>query len=126
MVDSLLAAGNDVRWLTPAPAVAFDLDWGTRRVLFRRLAAAGVERVAETTVLEAVGGGVTVLNVSDGGVRRIDGVDCVVVTGNRAADNRLAAELDGQLAELRSVGDCVAPRHVAIAIYEAELAGRAV
>ncbi len=125
LADTLAAAGNDVQWLTPAPAVMIDMDWGTRRVVLRRLAAAGLRRDGETTVVGADAGGVTVLNVGDGSVRRIEAVGCVVVAGCRAADTSLAAALGGDGPELRTVGDCVAPRHVAIAIYEGELAGRA-
>ncbi len=125
VADALVEGGNEVHWLTPAPGVLFDMDWGTRRVVLRRLAAAGVTRSTETTVVGVDPGGVTALDVAAGSVRRIEGVDCLVVTGNRAADAGLAAALEGEVAEVRAVGDCVAPRHVAIALYEAELAARA-
>lgn len=125
VADALLAAGNEVQWLSPAPIVAADLDWGTRRVLLRRLAAANIMRRAETTILGATGDGLAVMSVADGTLSRIEGVECVVVTGNRSADTDLAAELDGRLPAVYCAGDCVAPRHVAIAVYEGELVGRA-
>ena len=125
LADTLVAAGNDVQWLTPAPAVMIDMDWGTRRVLLRRLAGAGLVRRPETTLLAADGDGVSALDVGDGSVHRIDAVDCVVVAGGRDADDALARLLRETGIELHTVGDCVAPRHVAIALYEAELAGRA-
>ncbi len=125
LADALVAARNDVQWLTPAPAVLIDMDWGTRRVLLRRLAGAGLTRRGETTLVGADAGGLTALDVGDGSISRIENVDCVVVAGSRAADVSLVAALEAEVPELRTVGDCVAPRHVAIAIYEGELAGRA-
>jgi hypothetical protein len=42
------------------------------------------------------------------------------------AEDRLYAELRGRVADLRMVGDCVAPRTALEAIYEGHAAGRAV
>jgi hypothetical protein len=51
-------------------------------------------------------------------------VAAVVVVGNKVAAP-LPDGLPSGL-EIRSIGDCVAPRHTAIAIYEGEVAGREV
>ncbi len=126
VAESLAAGGREVFWVAPTPTVAFQLDPGTLAVVLPRLARAGVVRIPETTVVEAGGGGVALLNLFDGTTRRIEGVDAVVVAGNKRALTSLAVELEGRVQDVRSIGDCVAPRHVAIAIYEGEFAGRAV
>lgn len=126
LAEALAARGNEVVWVAPTPMVGMEIDPGTMAVLLPRLAAAGVVRVPETMVVEAGGGGVTLLNVFQQTVERLEGIGTVVVAGNKAAAAALAAELEGTVPELHSIGDCVAPRHVAIAIYEGELAGRAV
>lgn len=121
VVEAVASRGAHVRWVAPTPTVAFQLDPGTLAVVLPRLARLGVERIAETAVVAATRDGVAVVNVFDGTTRTLDGVDAVVVVGNKQAAPAL--ELPG--VELHAVGDCVAPRHVAIAIYEGELAGRA-
>jgi 2,4-dienoyl-CoA reductase-like NADH-dependent reductase (Old Yellow Enzyme family) len=125
VVEALAHRGNSVIWVAPTPAVGIDVDPATLPALLARLAALGVSRVAETTVLAVDRAGVTTLNVFERRPSRIDGVETIVVAGNRAAINSLMRDLDGEVPSLRAVGDCVAPRHVAIAIYEGELAGRA-
>ncbi len=126
VAEALIARGNQVHWVAPTPVAGMELDPGTLAVVLPRLAALGLVRVPETTVLASDPGGVTLFNVFEHTVRRLDGIDAVVVVGNKASSVSLEAELAGTVPELRSVGDCVAPRHVAIAIYEGELAGRAV
>ena len=126
LVESLLDRGNDVRWVAPTPTVGFEIDPPTLTSILPRLAAAGVERLPERTVVDATGGGVVLLNVLTNETERLDDVDAIVIAGNKLADGNLASELEGHVPTVVSIGDCVAPRHVAIAIYEGELAGRAV
>jgi hypothetical protein len=68
---------------------------------------------------------VTLLNVLAGTTEEVTGVDTVVICGGKAPRDGLAAALEGLVPELHAIGDCVAPRHVAMAIREGELAGRA-
>lgn len=121
VVEALASRGAHVRWVAPTPTVAFQLDPGTLAVVLPRLARLGVERIAETAVVAATPAGVVLANVFDGTTRTVSGVDAIVVVGNKDA----APALELGDVELHAVGDCVAPRHVAIAIYEGELAGRA-
>ena len=125
VVGALVGRGNRVTWVAPTPTVGIELDPATLALLLPRLAAAGVARVPETTVLAAGDGGVTLFNVFERTTTRLDGVDTVVVTGNKASCAGLAVELEAFVSEVHVAGDAVAPRHVAIAIYEGELVGRA-
>jgi len=52
-------------------------------------------------------------------------VDALVVVGDNAADDALARELRGGGREVITVGDCVAPRLLEMAILEGHRAGRA-
>jgi NADPH-dependent 2,4-dienoyl-CoA reductase/sulfur reductase-like enzyme len=56
----------------------------------------------------------------------IEGVDLVVLAYQPRADDTLARQLKGLVADLRCIGDCVAPRSIASAILEGTLVGRSV
>jgi len=124
LAQALALRGNEVHWVAPTPSVGYRLDPATLAVLLPRLARTGVRRIPETTIVEASGRTVRLLNVFDRATTSVDDVDAVVVAGNKRASSALAAKLAERGFDVRAVGDCVAPRHVAIAIYEGELAGR--
>jgi len=126
VVETLAVRANSVCWVAPTPTVGFEVDPVTLSALLPRLAALGVERVPETTVVDASGDGVVLLNVFERTTRRLEDVDALVVVGNKVAHSRLTEQLTtAGGVRVHAIGDCVAPRHVAIAIYEGELAGRA-
>ncbi len=124
LAELLASRENQVWWVAPTPTVGFEIDPATLAALLPTLARQGVLRVPETTVVEVGDRGVTLLNVFTGSSQRLDRIDAVVIAGNRSSAGALAAELDGLVPEVHAVGDCVAPRHVAIALYEAELVAR--
>ena len=64
-------------------------------------------------------------DVSTGGPDRLDSVDAVVAAAGSTADDELYRALRGRVADLRMIGDCVAPRTALEAIYEGHAAGRA-
>lgn len=125
MAEALALRGNEVHWVAPTPTVAFGLDPASLAVLLPRLALAGVRRVPESTIVGTAGRDVTILNVFDRTIRVLAEVDAIVIAGHKRASTSLGVQLEGRGIEVRAVGDCVAPRHAAIAIYEGELAGRA-
>ena len=81
-----------------------------------------VGRLVVITTVE--GDAVRIENVMTGRGETLTGVGAVVVVGNKLS----APTPDGLPAavEVHRIGDCVVPRHTAIAIYEGEIAGRAV
>jgi len=125
LVETLAERGNRVHWVTPAPFVGAEIDPSTLSDLRRRLARLGVVCTPEHTVVGAEPGSAALLNVMTGEVAPVR-AEAIVVAGNRRAADGLAAALKGRVAELHVVGDSVAPRTVSMAIYEGELAGRAV
>jgi hypothetical protein len=83
-------------------------------------------RVIALRAVRAVEGSTLVLeDVSTGGPDRLEGMDSVVAAAGSVADDQLSRELRGRIADLRMVGDCVAPRTALEAIYEGHAAGRA-
>jgi mycofactocin system FadH/OYE family oxidoreductase 2 len=126
VVESLLAAGNAVHWVAPTPMAGIEIDPASLMTMLGNLGDDDLERSPETMIVEVDERSVKVVNVLTGRVRSLDDVDAVVVVGNKVSDNALAAPLGGGGLRVRAVGDCVAPRHTAIAIYEGEIAGRAV
>ncbi len=91
--------------------------------LYRRLFALGAVLTPHTDLVAVEGSTVVVANVYSGAVRRIEGVDTVVLSmGSRSTDSLYRA-LKGRVAELHAVGDCVAPRGIHNAILEGARAG---
>ena len=125
VVEMLVSRGNEVTWVASTPAVGMELDPATLPRLLARLAHHGVRRVPESVVTRVSAGLVDLVNVFDGTRSTIPDVDSVVVIGNKVSESTLSHELEPVVSRLQSIGDCIAPRHVAIAIYEGELAGRA-
>jgi 2,4-dienoyl-CoA reductase-like NADH-dependent reductase (Old Yellow Enzyme family) len=123
VAETLLERGNEVVWVAPTARVGNEIEPSSLTTLMQRLAEAPLERVPEHTVIDAGRGEVTLRDVLTGRTRRLDRVDAVVVVGNKVAHDPLAGQLGG--VAVHAIGDCVAPRNVAVAIYEGELAGRA-
>jgi hypothetical protein len=60
-----------------------------------------------------------------GAAGSVEGVDTVVLAAGQKANDELYFALKGTVANLHRIGDCLAPRKLDHAIYEGELAGRA-
>ncbi len=121
LAEALAAAGNRVRWVTPAPMVAMSTEMATIAPVRRRLADAGVEIVTEHAVVGVEGGAVSAVNVMTGRPRTLTGIDHVVLAGHKVATGPGAAP--GGI-ESHVIGDAVAPRTVEAAILEGDRVGR--
>ena len=69
---------------------------------------------------------VEMMNNETGRPFTIDGVDGVVLSWGSVPRNALWYDLDGRVPELYRVGDCITPRRVEHAFYEAHKAARAI
>jgi hypothetical protein len=85
--------------------------------LRRRLALLGVEFVVEAAILDWSDAGARIVSLLDGSERAIAADSLVLATANRAEDH-LAKTIEISGMAVRSIGDCVAPRQAAYAIYE--------
>lgn len=114
----LAEAGHEVTVVTPHPMLGFELARTAADIpLRRRLAAAGVEGLTESAVAAWHGDAAEVLDLRTGRTRRLDADTLVYATCNRAED-RLLHALRARGLEVEAVGDCVAPRYAANAIFE--------
>jgi len=90
--------------------------------MFMRIKAKGIETHLSTTVKEIKGN--TVVLVSAGEEKVIEGVDTIIWSTGAIADDSLYFTLKGKFNELYRVGDCVTPRWADYAIWEGEKIGR--
>jgi 2,4-dienoyl-CoA reductase-like NADH-dependent reductase (Old Yellow Enzyme family) len=126
VLETLLHRDNEVYWIAPTPTVGVEIEPGSLIALMARLADAKLHRMPTTMPIAAGADDVTVIDVLTGRTLQIADVGAVVVVGNKVSNNSLTIELEGSRTNVQSVGDCVAPRHTAISIYEGEVAGRAI
>jgi NADPH-dependent 2,4-dienoyl-CoA reductase/sulfur reductase-like enzyme len=126
LAETLASYGNDVTWIASTLTVPAEIDGPSMVPLHRKLAQAGIKRLPETMILEAYDDAVLTLNILSGQVAPLDGVDAVVIAGNKVSRNTLYEQVKGHVDEVHQGGDSIAPRHVAIAIREGERIGRAI
>ena len=122
--EALIEAGCQVHMVTPAFAVAEDIDVIRRVPLYHRLIEAGTTFLPNAEVARLDGRDVVLRNVYSGEESRVGSVDLLIAwRGNRVVDGlRQAIEAAGL--ELHVVGDCLAPRLADIAVAEGALAAR--
>ena len=114
----LAEQAKQVVLVTPDPMVGKELQRTAADFpLRRRLAALGVEFVVESAVLAWSKSGARVVSLLDGSERLIAADSLILATANRAEDH-LARALDHVELAIHAIGDCVAPRQAAFAIYE--------
>jgi dimethylamine/trimethylamine dehydrogenase len=134
-VAQSLAPDNDVAFVTPRPS-AFDESLHTfeRRTIFSKLYEAGVEFHPNHTLAGIDGDTVTATNVYADEDAILD-ADRVVFTTMRKSNSELYERLREDIDELRAeteieevhgVGDCIAPRRIADAVYHGHEVGRSV
>jgi hypothetical protein len=121
----LLDRGSDVelvsRWPMLFPTTVTTLDMAH---LYGRLLGKGLEYRLNCWASGIEGDRVALFNLYTGAQDTIDDVDTVVLATGPTANDELYHALKGQFADVRRIGDCVAPRKLDHAIYEGELAGR--
>jgi len=118
VADLLARRFGRVVLVTPRPQFAQRVNYCSAIGVFRRLYAADVELCP---ALEPVGfhdGIVVCRNPYGGPGRRFEGIDLVVYSTPRLADDALADGLGG--AEVHRVGDCMSPRDLMAAIQEGQ------
>jgi len=94
--------------------------------MFARLEERGIPVRSQARVIAAGGGRVIVQHPFTGLLRPIEGVDAVVVAGDRVADDELYRALKGEYEMIIAVGDCAAPRQIMQAVYEGHAAARTI
>ncbi|MBO0782027.1 MAG: hypothetical protein J2P37_24675, partial [Ktedonobacteraceae bacterium] len=101
-------------------SVTLDIELWYRRALARRM------YLTPNFFLASLGpGSATIMNNYSGQSRQIENVALAVMATPQAANDTLYHQLQGKIAQLLRVGDCVAPRRVEHAILDGERAARA-
>ncbi|MBO0796136.1 MAG: mycofactocin system FadH/OYE family oxidoreductase 2, partial [Ktedonobacteraceae bacterium] len=101
-------------------SVTLDIELWYRRALARQMC------LTPNFFLASLGpGSATIMNNYSGQSRQIENVALAVMATPQAANDALYHQLQGKIAQLLRVGDCVAPRRVEHAILDGERAARA-
>jgi 2,4-dienoyl-CoA reductase (NADPH2) len=121
--ELLAEAGASVTLATPAPVVAANIPHESASLLHGRLRSQGVS-YRPFSRLDRVDGNVArLVDVASGDASELE-VDLVVIQAGSVAQRSLGEELQEAGLEVRLIGDCVAPRRIGAAVYEANKAIR--
>lgn len=127
VAETLAALDVELHVVTPfpqyAPALVPTLEFPTALGRILR----GGARLSTTTLPVGIEGrDVRVVQTATGEESVIADVDVIVVLGGKVADEALYTELAGRLPRLHRVGDCVQPRRIAQAMYQAHTLARSI
>jgi NADPH-dependent 2,4-dienoyl-CoA reductase/sulfur reductase-like enzyme len=125
LAEVMAGTGSEVTIVTPRPAVG-DVASGALETpyVLPRLAELGV-KILSGFVLEAIHDlGVELVERWSSRQQRLSRPDRVVISMGRSADDRLYRELTQRELDVHRIGDAVAPRSVAEAIFDGERLAR--
>ncbi len=123
VAEALAQAGWRVLIATPSAAIASAIPQESVGPLLARLGRAGTEYRVLTTLFEVADDGAHLMNVTSG-EEELVACGLVVVQTGRSPIADLAAKFESSSLEWHSIGDCVTPRRMSHAVYEAHrLAG---
>ena len=125
IVEILLDQGIDVELISRHnalfPGTEPTLDLGE---IYSRLFSKGLTYHLNSWARSVENRSVVTYNLYTSATKTVEDVDFVVLGTKPRADDWLYRELKGQVQGLHRIGDCLAPRQLDNAIYDAELAGR--
>ena len=122
--EHLADLGRRVDVVTPGVHAGRTLEIGFVPHLYRSIMPKGVSVAPDTFVTSIEADAVMCESRYTAEVSRINDVDTVVLAMGNEVQNSLYRELKGRVPELHTVGDCVAPRNLADAIFDGERVGR--
>jgi 2,4-dienoyl-CoA reductase-like NADH-dependent reductase (Old Yellow Enzyme family)/thioredoxin reductase len=119
----LAEAGHQVTIVTPDPQVGKELvrtaiDGPVRM----RLAKLGVRFLVESALADFKDGKATIVNLLDGS-ESVTEIDDIVTSLTNVSNDSIAHELEAKGVKTTNVGDCIAARHAAAALYDGRRAG---
>jgi len=121
--ELLAGEGVDVCLATPASLVAANIPHESASLLHQRLRSSGVSYLPFTRLGCVDGNRVSLLDTAGAASSELE-VDLVVVQAGSVVRDELGSDLRASGLEVRAIGDCVAPRRIGAAIYEANKAIR--
>lgn len=124
IVELLTEAGWRVTVATTAGAIGNNMPAESMPSLLERLGRGGTRFRVLSGLARCVDGGVVLANLASG-MEEVLPCDLVVVqTGRRATPPIPAAGWESRRGDLHFIGDCVAPRRISHALFEAQRVGR--
>ncbi|MBU3948703.1 MAG: FAD-dependent oxidoreductase [Proteobacteria bacterium] len=122
--EYIVQKGKQVEMVSALTFIGFDLIATTDLpASYIRLRSKGAVFSPNTIVKSISGNTVELIDIYAGAVRKVEGVDNVVMVTHNRANNELYKSLKGKVKELHCVGDCVAPRKGIDAIYDGYTTG---
>lgn len=125
VAEMLVAAGWRVLVATPGTSIAGAIPQESVGPLLARLGRAGTEFQVLTILDEPVPEGAQLMSVVSGETR-IEACDLIVVQTGRTSQTGVAATLRAEGLSVHMIGDCVAPRRLSQALYEAQRVARGI
>ncbi len=121
----LAQEGHNVTIVTPDAVVAHELQRSSTDFAARRtLAQLGVRAITESALTGWDADGAEVVSLLTGAVQRVPAQSLILSAGRRA-DQDLAHGVQERALDARQIGDALAPRNAAAAIYEGRKIGMA-
>ena len=128
LADLLAERFDRLTLLTPRTEIAKGVNYCSALGVHRRLHTAGVDIQVAAQPLRLSGQRLTWANIFSGREQHIEPMDLFVyVTPRRASDDLLkdCENLQAEGVELHSIGDCMSPRNLMIAVHEGHALGNA-
>jgi 2,4-dienoyl-CoA reductase-like NADH-dependent reductase (Old Yellow Enzyme family) len=122
VADALAADYCHLVLLTPRQQLARNVNYCSAIGVHRRLYEADAEIVLSAEPVSLRDGVLVWRNVFNGRLQQIDNVGAFVWSTPRIADDAIAQSLRDACADVRLIGDCLAPRNLLCAIHEGEAA----
>jgi 2,4-dienoyl-CoA reductase (NADPH2) len=123
VAEALIEAGWQVLIATPSTAIAASIPYESVGPLLSRLGRAGTRYRVLTALSEVTSAGAHLMNVASG---EEDIIDCglIVVQTGRRSETTLTDRFHEGAMEFHMIGDCITPRRMSHAVFEAHrLAG---
>lgn len=118
VAEMLIQAGWQLLIATPSAAIAQHIPAESANALLARLGRAGTEYRVLTTLYEMASDGAHLMNVTSGEEFVLD-CGLVVVQTGRAPVAKLVTPFEASGMEFHTIGDCVTPRRMSHAVFEA-------
>jgi 2,4-dienoyl-CoA reductase-like NADH-dependent reductase (Old Yellow Enzyme family)/thioredoxin reductase len=126
VADYCTALGVKVTIVTPGADIATDIESGQAYLLRKRLHKSGAKFVYNHAITGFGENDIALENTYNHKKLVLKGIDTVLIAGQCKSDNALYKALKGKRPHVYAVGDCVAPRAIEQAIFEAETMARTI
>lgn len=126
VADYCTTLGVKVTIVTPSADIASDIESGQAYLLKKRLHKYGAKFIYNHAIIGFGQDSVILENTYNHKKKIVKGIDTVLIAGQSKSDNEIYRVLKGKRDHVYAVGDCVAPRAIEQAIFEAEIMARTI